>query len=214
MERLFSSIFSFCSLFFWNPFGTMQNRLVSNVKSRVPFGIMLNLLAPKPLLCPTYYTTTFGTMPNRLVPKPTRYSTCFPFPFGTMSNQLVPKPLLCPTHYTKTFGTMSNKLVPKLQRFQVHNCSTFGTMSNKLAPKQGVYQRFVLWSFGTMSNKLVPKPRVDEFFRTSPSINKVGDTIPIVARKLLRTMKSSLHCLPESRINTSHLSAQSEQPPN
>ena len=41
------------------------------------------------------------------------------------------------------------------------------------------------------------------------AINKVGDTIPIVARKLLRMTKSLLHCLFESRIDTSHLSVQS-----
>jgi len=46
------------------------------------------------------------------------------------------------------------------------------------------------------------------------SIGKVGDAIPIVARKLLGMTKSLLHCFPESRIDTSHLSVQSKQPPN
>ena len=44
-------------------------------------------------------------------------------------------------------------------------------------------------------------------------VNKIGDTIPIVARKLLRT-QMPLHRLSESRIDTSHLSAQSERPLN
>ena len=58
-----------------------------------------------------------------------------------------------------------------------------------------------------MSNGLAPKPRYQSQFCHD------GDTIPIVARKLLRT-QMYLHCLFESRIDTSHLSVQSEQPPN
>ena len=70
-------------------------------------------------------------------------------------------------------------------------------------------------NYFTIGRKNVPplEPCQTDWYQnlgTSPYIGKVGDTIPIVARKLLRMMKSSLHCFPESRINTSHLSVQSE----
>ena len=141
------------------------------------------------------------------------YSTCFPFPFGTMPNELVPKPILslcrilisplepCQMNWYQNYQSKTTDLLTPLEPCQTNRYQNSADLRPvfvlPLEPCQtNRYQNLALTNFWNQS------------------IGKVGDAIPIVARKLLRTMKSSPHCLPESRIDTSHLSVQSEQPPN
>ena len=149
----------------------------------------------------------FRTTPNRLTPKKDVLQDILTF--ETMSNWLAPKHRQFWYLLHKSFGTISNRLVSK---FKLHNWNFWNHV--KLTGTKTVFSGFSAWTkpLEPCQTDLYQNLALTNFW--NQSISKVGDTITIVARKLLRTMKSSPHCLPESRIDTSHLSVQSKQPSN